>query len=127
MKSFPFSISIIILTIFTFFLASDCATTKKSAPGFIGSWNYTVYDTPEGDVPGEFIISQSDNGYTGKFKVRGMTIDMQDLKIEDDKISCYMWVEGYKVNFSGQFEGNNFEGTGSFDDNEFKFTAVKSE
>ena len=127
MKPLPSSISFITLLIFTGILASNCATSKKTTPGFIGNWKYTVYDTPEGDVSGEFIISQADNGYTGKFKVRGMTIDMQELKIEDDKIACYMWVEGYKVNFTGEFNGDDFEGTGSFDDNEFKFTAVKSE
>ncbi len=118
--------SLVIILFLSGLIAGGCASTKKAVPSFVGSWDYTAYDTPEGDMNGVFIINQVKGRYKGKIRMRGIGIEMQDLKIEDNKISCFIMVQGYKVDFNGEFDGNNFSGHSSLDDSQFKIKAIKA-
>ena len=125
----PFRTLTIISTILILIIAG-CASTKKAVPSFIGNWAYTIIGTPV-DAKGVFTIDQSNDGYKGIFRVLGTSTDMQDLKIEGNKTSCYIMFEGYKLDIKGEFAGNKFEGivsTEYIDEYyEFKIEAVKTQ
>jgi|SRR5690554_2331638 hypothetical protein len=60
-----------VVTRFVFVLAavtllSACASTRVPVEeSVVGAWTFTVFNTPNGDVTGEFIIAEENGEYTG--------------------------------------------------------------
>ena len=106
----------------TLILASACKTTTK-VPAYspVGTWNYTVKDTPMGDASGSFTITKTGDTYAGTISSDEGTGDLGSLVIDENNMmkSSFM-AQGYQVEFSGQFSGETFTGTAAVEGFEFE-------
>ena len=108
-------------------VAYACASTKKMADVSVGSWDYTVKGTPEGDITGTMVIAKDGDSYTGYLENSQGKIDLRDIAIEAGNINCNFDYMGYQILMTGLFEGNSFNGKVSVDYNDFMMTATKKE
>lgn len=108
----------------SFFLFS--AMTSINSP-IIGTWEYTLENTPEGNFSGQMVITKEGNDYKGMIVNNGAEAEMKDLKIEDNRISFNTYTQGYSTSTSGFFEEGIFKGTVTVDGYEFPITAKKVE
>ena len=121
-----FRINILLITAAVMIWAG-CTATKTTASKYVGNWDYVVRNLPDGDVNGIMTISQEGDGFTGNIKSDdgSISITMQDLKIENNKLTSYFYFQGMKIDMAGEFEGTDFSGAISVDYNEFPMTAQK--
>jgi hypothetical protein len=108
-------------------VAYACATSKKVADISVGTWDYVVKNTPEGDLSGIMIFARDGDTYTGYMENSQGRVDFKDVVIENGQINCNFDYNGYTVLMSGLFEANAFNGKVSVDYNDFLMTATKRE
>ena len=113
------------LTMITLLVAVSCKATKKMAYTPVGSWDYKVTGTPQGDVEGTMILTKTGDSYSGTMTAMGGSIDLDDVKIEDNKLTCTFDYQGYTLDVSGTFEGETFKGEIGMDYNGFPMTATR--
>ncbi|MCG8306089.1 MAG: hypothetical protein MI975_01780 [Cytophagales bacterium] len=104
-----------------------CAPSKKAVDLSIGTWDYVIKDTPEGDLDGHFIIAKEGDDYTGSLNSDQGSIVLEDITIEDGNLKCTFDFQGYEILMKGTFEGNSYAGNVSVDYNEFPMTATRRE
>jgi len=104
-----------------------CATTKKIVDVSIGTWDYVITETPQGELEGNFIIAREGDSYTGSLNSTQRTIPLEEVKVEESKLSAVFDYDGYQVIMSGSFEGNSYKGNVSVDYTEYPMTATKRE
>jgi len=106
---------------------AGCAATKTTSSRYVGNWDYVVRNLPDGDVNGIMTISQDGDSFKGDIKSDdgSIAITMEDLKIEDNKLSSYFYFQGMKIDMAGDFNGSEFTGSIMVDYNEFPITAQK--
>ncbi len=109
------------------FFAFSCASTKKVADISIGTWDYVITNTPEGDMEGNFVIAKESDAYTGSLNSSQGSIALEDITVVEDVLKCTFDYMGYQVQMTGKFEGSSYEGTVSVDYNAFDMTATKRE
>ena len=71
-------------------LAAGCASTSKmAAPSPAGEWDYTVFNTPQGDVTGTLMIVAEGDVYSGEivFEAFNQTASMTDVAFTDSTFS----------------------------------------
>jgi len=106
-------------------LLSICFVAGFMVADYTGSWEYSI-DTPEGTYDGALVLSKAEGSYAGKLtNDDGFTADVKDLKIEEDKLSCYFYFQGYKVNIKGTFEENKLKANIDVEGMQFPFVATK--
>lgn len=72
------------------------------------------------------VIAKEGDSYTGKLHTDEGTINLQNIKVEDNKLNCTFSVQGYELEMSGTFEGDNFNGEVGVDYKTFKMTASRA-
>ena len=107
------------------FIAYGCATSKKAADISVGTWDYKITDTPNGDYEGNFVIAKEGDAYTGSLNTDMGSTPLEGITVEEDNLSCTFDFQGYEILMKGKFEGTNFTGNVSVDYNEFPMTATK--
>lgn len=105
-----------------FFIA--CTSSKTTASKYVGEWNYSI-DWDGTSYPIKMIINSTDDGYTGRFSSDFGDLDIDDLVIEDDKLTATYDFQGNLVNFEGTFEGDTFKGLSSAMGYEFPIEAIR--
>lgn len=117
-------------TAFVFFVAvllSACAISRQAANSPVGTWNYVVKNTPYGEVKGQMMISQEDDGYTGEIRSNMGTIKLNGLSIEGNQLNSTAMMEGTQLDVKGTFEGDSFNGEISAGGNDtFPMTASRA-
>jgi hypothetical protein len=118
---------LVFLIIAAGFFWTGCATTKTKTAKYVGSWDYVVKNLPDGDINGIMEIGYSEDAFTGDIKSDdgNVSIKVEDLKIEEDKLSGYFYFQGMKIYMDGTFDGENYTGKISVDYNDFPMTATK--
>ena len=93
-------------------LTVGCAGTRKVVYSPVGTWEYMVIGTPSGDTNGVFILTKTDDVFTGTFNSSeyGNT-EMENLFYVDGKITCQFYLAGIDLSMSGIFTGESFSGT----------------
>jgi len=123
-----------LLVILAGFIWAGCATTKTAstskttAPAeasYAGDWDYTVADTPNGDVSGVMVLTKTEAGYEGKMESDMGELVLNDLTIVDNKLKATFEVQGMELEVAGTFEGSVYKGTVGLDDNVFPMNATK--
>lgn len=104
-----------------------CAGTKKVTDISIGTWDYIIKDTPQGDLNGNFIIANEGDAYTGSLNSDQGSIPLEDISVEEGNLKCSFNYQGYEIEMTGKFEGKAFDGKVSVDYNDFPMTATKRE
>ncbi len=115
---------ILFLAIITFWIAG-CASTKKISKAYVGDWEYTVKDTPEGDFTGIMTITKQDEGYAGVLKSEDQENPLHNVVIDGNNFSCNFDYMGYNIIVKGVFNGENLTGEMNVEYNAFPFTATK--
>lgn len=110
-----------VIIILGFFLA--CASSKSVSSSSIGTWNYTVKDTPYGIVNGEMIIMQEGEIYAGQLQSDKGTAALEDISINGKNLTSNLTVDGNKVSLEGSFDKDTFNGKVIAGHNSYDITA----
>ena len=99
--------------------------TESINKKFVGTWDYEVTDTPNGDYDGQLVIEKDGKSYKGKMVAEGGSQDLRDLKIEGDNISFKIYAEGFDCSISLTREGNSLKGKVKVDGETYPMTGIK--
>lgn len=101
-----------------------CKSNKTTESKYVGEWHYTF--EMEGTEYAAFMtINKAEDGYTGSLSSDMGSVDLDDLVIEDDKLTANFDIQGYVMDLNGTFDGEAFHGLTSIDGNEFPMEAVR--
>ena len=101
-----------------------CKTGKSTASRYVGDWHYTF--EMEGTEYAAFMtINSVEDGYTGSLTSDMGSVYLDDLVIEEDKLTATFDIQGYVMDLKGTFDGEAFHGSTSIDGYEFPMEAVR--
>jgi len=101
-----------ILIIVVATMGFGCAGTKKVIYSPIGSWEYLVIGTPNGDASGTFILTQVEDVFKGTFRSAEYgDAEMENLYYSEGKMTCQFFIAGIDLIMNGTFEGETFIGS----------------
>ena len=105
-----------LLTIVMALIVMGCASSKKNVYTIVGTWDYTVYNTPNGDSSGELILVETEEGIKGVLSSPDLgDTDLENLVYsgEDKSFSATFWLSMANMDFTitGNFEGDSFSGS----------------
>ncbi|GAA5221938.1 hypothetical protein [Membranihabitans marinus] len=80
----------------------------------IGTWSYEVTNSQDGYDKGQLIFSQVDGQWKGIVKVDYDKFTVKDLKVNKEKVSFKVNVEGYNIDVVLKLKENTFTGKASF-------------
>ncbi len=123
MKRF-FNMYILVAIAYSCLLFSCAGSKKAKVDPYIGDWEY-VAETQQGSMDVTMTIVKAEEGYTGSLNADVGSVDLEDLKIEDGKMTATFWIESYEIPMKGTFEGDKFIGSSSWDGNEMPIDATK--
>jgi len=102
------------IKVFLFILAmaflSGCGTTRMAIKKYAGSWEYHI-DTPEGSIDAAMVIAHDGEKFTGRMEADQGSIELEDLKIEDGKLTAHLYYGTYLIDITGEFNEDEFTGT----------------
>lgn len=109
------------------FIFGTCLLICSCAPGPVGSWNYSVMGTPQGDYAGIMTISKTDKGYAAKMAVlKNETVFNKFTYIKKSKKTEGDFdFSGVNILFSAQLNKDELKGKMSTSGLEFPFTAIR--
>lgn len=106
------------------FLAG-CAASKVKVNPYVGQWEY-VFPMEDGStLDVTMTINETEQGYTGNLSSNMGAVDLNDLVIEDGKLTSSFEIQGYSVDFNGTFDGATYSGTTSIDGYDVPIEATK--
>ncbi len=114
-----------------FGLLASCDSTKRLGSTramedhFIGIWEYTISDTPEGDFKGNMVITKESDAYRVTISNDQRASELEDVLIEEKTLSGTYDYQGYQVDLKGVFEGELFKGNVGVDYMSFPMEAKK--
>lgn len=120
------SFSLAVILSFALIWLTGCASSKTMAYDPAGTWNYTVTGTPNGDVNGKLILSKNGDNYTGEMQSAEGSASLDNLQIEDQKLTANLNYQGMDLTVSGTFEGDNFDGEVAAGYDSFDMTASRA-
>ena len=89
-------------------LGYGCASVYSPA----GNWDYLVEGTPQGDVNGTMVLTETDGVYTGKFLSDLGELELENVKYsEEEGLNCTFYYQGIEFIISGTFVEEAFTGT----------------
>ena len=109
------------------FIAYGCAASKNVVDLSVGTWDYVVKDTPNGDTSGNFVIAKEGENYSGTLNGEGGTYPLENIKVEENVLSCSFDYQDMVLVIKGTIEGASFTGNVSVDYNSFPMTATRRE
>ena len=107
-------------------LLVGCATSKMAKNSPNGDWDYTVMNTPDGDVTGTMTIQQNGEGYTGTLTSPAGTTELNNVTVEDQQLSSSFYYQGTPLQLSGSFSGDTFTGSVDADGQSFPMEAIRA-
>ncbi len=120
-KNLLLSISIALITY-------GCATLNVASDPTVGVWDYELHNLPRGEPIGELIITKNGDGHTVVMINPRNEFPLQEAAIEGNAlVSGFFNSEGYKIDVTGTFEEDTFEGQIDAEGNTFRMTATKQE
>lgn len=106
-------------------LIMSCAASKTSKTSYAGDWKYTFPMQNGGEMAVTMTIIQNDKVYSGSLSSEAGSVDLEDLVIEDGKMTSKFNVQGYEMNIKGIFSGDTFTGTTTVDGNDVPMNATR--
>ena len=111
----------ILSLLFTF----GCGSTS-----YLGGWNFTVTELPDGTITGLLTISETESGYNCNvlFTDSYDDFDMVSCNIAENSLSGHYFDEtGSKIEISGTFEEDKLTGFVNIEGQDFPLQLVKAE
>ena len=122
-----FSNAIFTLAAFSVLFLAGCAASKVKVNPYVGQWEY-VFPMEDGSkLDVTMTINETEQGYTGNLSSYMGAVDLDDLVIEDGKLTSNFDLQGYTVDFHGTFEGTTYKGITSIDGYDVPIEATKKE
>lgn len=94
-------------------MISSCSIFKsapKADAGFAGNYEWIVKDTPDGDYTGTMTIKKTENGYAGEIFIMGMGVKIENMKIENKKMTGNFTFQDMDLDMEAEFAGDAFAG-----------------
>ena len=114
---------LVLILLFGIFL-SACKSGKTTESKYVGDWHYTF--EMEGTEYAAFMtINKVEDGYSGSLTSDLGTVQLNDVLIEDDKLTATFDIQGYEINLEGVFDGETFKGKTFAGDYEFPMEAIR--
>lgn len=123
MKRF-FNLYILVAIAYSCLLYSCAGSKKAKVDPYVGDWDY-VAETQQGSVDVTMTIVKVEDGYAGSLNADMGSVDLEDLKIVDGKMTATFYIESYEIPMKGTFEGDKFTGSSSWEGNEMPIDATK--
>jgi hypothetical protein len=102
-----------VLILFSLLCSSLLVTAAPGLPVLAdevaGTWSYSV-DTPNGTYKGQFVFTQTDEGYSGKMLSQGMETELKNLQVDGKNVSFSLSAEGYSVKAKITLDGDVLDG-----------------
>ena len=103
-------------TIILALIVMGCASSKKNVYSPAGTWDYMVLATPNGDVGGELILVQTENGLEGVLSSPAFgDTDLENIVYSGEEksldASFYLSMAGMDFMIKGNFDGDSFIGS----------------
>ena len=124
MRIFLLKSIVVCLAICTLF--TMCKTSKSTASKYVGEWHYT-FEMEGTEYAAYMTINSVEDGYTGSLTSDMGSVDLDDLVIEEDKLTASFDIQGYVMDLKGTFDGEAFHGSTSIDGYEFPMEAVRQQ
>ena len=124
MKTF-FTPGLLIITLFSLALFGCAGSKTAKVDPYVGEWDYTAPTMDGGEIDVVMTISKTESGYNGFLSSDMGTVDLQNLIIEEGKLSASFEIEGYELMMVGSFEGGTYTGTTTIDTYEIPMNATK--
>ncbi len=114
-------------------VAASCASTVKTktaaapVPTPVGSWDYSITGTPEGDFAGVMTISEQDKKYAAVMNANGNDMSFTSLNYapETKKVTGDFSYSGTSVYFDADLNGDELTGKMSAGGMDFPFKATR--
>jgi hypothetical protein len=105
-------------------LILGCAATRST---YVGNWDYTVLNLPDGDARGLLVIRVEDGGYRCHVQSSdGMAeFDMENCTIEDNILTGHYYQDGNRIDITGTFSEEKLFGTVRVDTYEFPLELIR--
>lgn len=121
-----FNLNALAIILFSFFIIA-CAASKVKVSPYVGNWEYTFPSQDGGEVDATMTITEIENGFSGVLSSEMGSVDLEDLVIEEGKLSAKFEIQGYEISMNGGFDGDTYTGIVDFDGNEFPMNATKKQ
>jgi hypothetical protein len=116
--------AMVLLAVFT--LTAFVASAEEKNKPLLGEWAYEVSDAPYGYEKGLLVFSEKDGQLACKVKLESSAeLQVNNLKVEKNKITFSVMVEYNQVNIELQREGNKLTGKADSPEGPKEMTAVK--
>ncbi len=106
-------------------IGMSCKATKTVAWTPAGSWDFTVKNTPNGDVSGVLTLTRVDDGYTATMTTPDGQIDLKKVKVEGETLKAVLDYSGYQLDVEGVFAGESMTGSVGMGYDSFPMTATR--
>ncbi len=103
---------------------SGCSATRMAIKNYAGSWEYHI-DTPDGPIDVAMVIIHDGEKFTGTMEAEQVSIELEDLKIEDGKLTAQFYYGTYLIDISGEFNEDEFTGILGPPDYQMPFSATR--
>jgi len=105
-------------------MANVQATTSNAK--ITGTWNYSAPEAPYEYSKGQIILNENGDKLEGKVNIDGYEMKLNNIKLEDDVLTCSLYVEGEYVSVKLTFKKNKFEGTANTPEGTITVTGEKA-
>jgi len=114
------------LVLILFVTASFLTINKDTSDmKMVGSWEYSAPDAPYEYQEGEIHFLLQDDKLVGFVSIDGYKIELEDVVVKGDNVTCEVYVEGESVTLELKFKKKSFTGTASYSEGTLEFTGKK--
>ena len=102
--------------------SSDMLVKKKK---WTGSWDYSVQDVPVEYSSGVLHISKKKKVYTVKLELPGGDLPADNVKVDKNKLTFSVDIEGSMVDVALIMDGDSFKGESNTPDGTFMLVGIR--
>ncbi len=110
------------------FVTASFSTINKDISDLkmIGSWEYSAPDAPYEYQEGEMHFLMQDDKLVGFVSIDGYKIELENIVVKGDKVTCEVYVEGESVTLELTFKKKTFTGTASYSEGTLDFSGKRT-
>lgn len=90
-----------------------------------GTWAYEASGTPPEYSKGEITIKKVEDAYQVALTIGQMTIDIDQVTVEDQKVNFSLYIEDSKISVTMNIDGDTFTGKASSYDGTFPLKGAR--
>ena len=115
------------LLVLILFVTASFLTINKDTSDMkmVGSWEYSAPDAPYEYQEGEIHFLMQEDKLVGFVSIDGYKIELEDVIVKGDKVTCEVYVEGESVTLELKFKKKSFTGTASYSEGTLDFSGKK--